>query len=144
MLAVALAIAVVATDASAVLIVREPWVRPSATAGAAEGFIELQSTEGATLVDVRCATAVSIAMLAPGAPRKTVRAIDLPAGRTVMLAPGKHRLALDGLSPPPRYGDRVAIVLTIAAADGSRREIPVNAEVRRHSPTDDHLHGHKH
>jgi len=35
-------------------------------------------------------------------------------------------------------------VLVIEGADGGTREIPVNAEVRRRSPTDDHRVPHKH
>jgi hypothetical protein len=36
------------------------------------------------------------------------------------------------------------MVLVVQAADGSRQEIPLEAEVRLHSPTYDHLHGHRH
>jgi hypothetical protein len=35
-------------------------------------------------------------------------------------------------------------VLIVEAAGGAMREIPVNAEVRRRSPTDDHIGKHKH
>jgi VCBS repeat-containing protein len=43
-----------------------------------------------------------------------------------------------------KLGDRVPLMLTIESGDGSRQEIPIDAEVRRHSPIDDHLHGHAH
>jgi copper(I)-binding protein len=144
LIAIGFAVALSATEATALLIVTEPWVRPSANARSAEAFMELTSTEGATLVEARCEAPASIEMRAPGTARASVRTIELPAGKKVMLAPGASRLALAGLAPPLRLGDRVALVLIVQAADGSRREVPVNAEVRRNSPTWDHQHGHKH
>ena len=78
-------------------------------------------------------------MLADGKARAAVTRIVLPAGETVLLAPGKARLAIVKLKKPLKLGDRVNFVLTVEAADGKTREIPVNAEVRRRSPTDDHV-----
>ena len=42
-----------------------------------------------------------------------------------------------------RLGDRLALTLTIEAADGSRQDIPVHAEVRMRSPVDDELRAHR-
>ncbi len=106
--------------------------------------MELRSSEGAKIVGVRSDIAADIAMRPPRATHATVREIALPAGTTVMLAPGGFRFTLAKLTRSLKLGDRVLLVLTIEAADGSRREIPANAEVRRHSVTDDHKHGHTH
>lgn len=144
MLAAGFAAALGATEAMAVFVVTEPWVRLSADAHSAEAYMELTSTEAAALVDVRCDAAKSIAMRSPGKSRASVKSIALPAGKTVALAPRAQRLALSGLHRNLSLGDHVAMMLVIANADGTRREIPVSAEVRLHSPTDDHLHGHAH
>ena len=143
-LACGLAIALIATDAAAIFIVTEPWVRLSPNARSAEAYMQLRSTEGATLVGVRSDATVNIEIRPPGTTRTSVRAIKLPAGETVMLAPGAHRFVLASLNRPLKLGDRVAFVLTIEAVDGSRSEISLSAEVRRRSPTDDHRRGHSH
>jgi len=138
------AIALGATDATAIFVVAEPWVRAGTNARSAEAYMELTSTEGATLIGVRCATTSSIEIRRPGTSRASIPELELPAGDKVMLAPHAYRLVLAGLDHPLKLGDRVAIVLIVMAADGSRREIPVDAEVRRRSPTDDHRRGHAH
>jgi hypothetical protein len=62
----------------------------------------------------------------------------------VVLAPDKHRLALEGLTRPLRVGERVPITLTIRALDGTTQDVAVDAEVRRQSPTDAHRRGSPH
>jgi len=106
--------------------------------------MELRSTEGATLVDVHSDTAATIGIRPPGKNPATITQLPLPAGTAVTLAPGGYRLALRHLARSLKLGDRVHFTLTIEAADGTRQEIPVNAEVRRHSPIDDELHAHHH
>ena len=83
-------------------------------------------------------------MRPPGTAGETVGEIRFPAGVTVLLAPGAYRFALAKLSRPLKLGDRVPLVLIVEAPDGSRQDIPVNAEVRRRSPTDDHKLPHRH
>lgn len=144
-LTVVLAIATMGSSgATSVLVVTEPWVRVAANGRSAEAYMQLRSSDGATVIDVRCDFATNVAMRPPGGSGATVHAIPLPPGVTVHLAPGAYRLALPNLERPLKIGDRVPVVLTVEAADGSRQEIPVNAEVRRRSPTDDHLRPHKH
>src|SRR6266496_3416171 len=58
--AFASAIALGASDATAIFVVAEPWVRAGTNARSAEAYMELTSTEGATLIGVRCATTSSI------------------------------------------------------------------------------------
>lgn len=138
------ALALVAADAAATFIVTEPWVRLAPDGRSAEAYMELRSSEGARLVAVRAEIAAGVALRAPGPERRAVAAIPLPPGDVVKLAPGAFRISLANLKRPLKLGDRVALMLTIEAADGSRQEIPASAEVRRHSPTDDHLRPHKH
>jgi periplasmic copper chaperone A len=134
----------IAIDAEAILIVSEPWVRISPNSRSAEGYVQLQSTEGATLVGIRSDATANIEMRQSGNTRASVGKIELPAGQTVMLAPGGQRFVLTGVRRRLKLGDHVAFVLTFMSADGKLQEIHVNAEVRQRSPTDDHLRGHRH
>ena len=143
-IALGLAAMLIATDAAAILVVSEPWVRVSPKAHSAEGYVTLRSTEGATLVGVRTDAAARIEIRKPGTTGASIGEIKLPAGETVMLAPGAQKFVLSNLSHPLKLGDRIGIDLTFMGADGERQQVHVNAEVRRHSPTDDHMHGHRH
>jgi VCBS repeat-containing protein len=62
----------------------------------------------------------------------------------VSLSPNGIRLRLERIVRTLKPGERVAIVLTIEAADGQRRDISVKAEVRRRSPADDERRAHVH
>jgi len=106
--------------------------------------MELLSSDGAKIVGVRSDITTDVTIRPPGARRTTAAEIALPAGKLAKLAPGGYRFALAKLTRSLKLGDRVALVLIVEAADGSRQEIPANAEVRRHSVTDDHKHGHAH
>lgn len=132
------------TISAAVFAVTEPWVRVAPNGRSAEAFMQLLSSDGATLVGARSVVVDKIDLRPPGDGKAAVREISLPAGVTVMLAPGAWRLALPALKRPLKLGDRVPLVLTIKAPDGGTQEIGIDAEVRRRSPTDDHLRPHSH
>ena len=70
--------------------------------------------------------------------------ITLPPGKLIALAPGAVRITLRRLTRTLKLGDRVSLVLAVVYDDGSRQSIPVNAEVRLHSPIDDELRAHHH
>ncbi|MET0682056.1 MAG: copper chaperone PCu(A)C [Casimicrobiaceae bacterium] len=144
LLAFGLTVGLAPAHAVALFVVTEPWVRVAPNARSAEAYMQLRSTEGATVVGVRSDVSADVAIRSPGITRGAVPGIRLPAGETVLLAPGALRLTLTRLSRPLKLGDRVPIVLTIESPDGSRQEIPVDAEVRRRSPTDDHRMLHRH
>jgi len=93
---------------------------------------------------VRCDTAKRIEIQPPGASAKPVSELLLPAGKKIVLAPNAYRVVLRDLSRTLKLGERVPMLLVVQGTDGSRQEIPLEAEVRRHSPTYDHLHGHHH
>jgi copper(I)-binding protein len=124
-------------------VVNQPWVRPASAGQTTEAYMDLTSTAGATLVEAASTAAATVVIRTPGK-QGGPPAVVLPAGTLVALAPGKYRIALRHLARTLKVGDRVALTLTIQAADGSRQDIPVDAEVRLHSPIDDDVHGHKH
>ena len=142
--AVALSLALVSAHAHAVFVVNEPWLRPAPAAQATEAYMQLMSSDGATLIGARSPIAGSVALLGAGGKRTSPMALPLPAGDTVVLAPGKFRIELGKIARTLRVGDRVPLTLVVRDATGASQEIDVDAEVRLRSPTDDHLHPHTH
>ena len=139
LLVVALALA--SAHAHAVIVVNEPWVRPAPAAQATEAYMELVSSDGASLIGARSPVAGSVKLLGT---HGSVMAVPLPAGRSILLAPGRFRLAFFKLARTLRVGDRVPVTLVLRDGSGATQEIEIDAEVRLHSPTDDHLHPHSH
>jgi copper(I)-binding protein len=132
------------SHAVAVIAISDPWVRVAPNGRSAEAFMEVRSSEGATIVGVESDVAAAVSIQRPGTQRSIADRITLPAGTNVKLAPGAYRLLLPKLNRSLKLGDRVALNLIVEASDGSRQAIPVNAEVRRRSAYDDHLHPHSH
>jgi copper(I)-binding protein len=140
-----LALLLLAPSASALFIVNQPWMRPAARGQSTEVYMNLTSTDGATVVAVRTDEAAAVAIVGPG--KGAVGSLPLPAGTVVALAPGKARLALTRLVRSVELGDIVGLTLTVEGTDGTRQDIPVRAEVRMRSPLDDekrahHTHAH--
>ena len=133
-----------AQHASALFVVNQPWVRPAQSTQATEAYMNLTSTEGATLVGAVSAAAGGVAIRAPGKTAGDLARLPLPAQSLVALAPGGYHLVLRRLVGTLKVGDRVQLTLTIENADGSRQDIGVNAEVRLRSPLDDEMRAHKH
>jgi copper(I)-binding protein len=134
----------VATNANAILVVSQPWVRVSSDQRSAEAYMALTSTDGAVLVGATTFAAAAIAIKSPGSPANVRIEIALPANVAVQLSPAAKHFVLTRLTKPLKLGDRVPLSLTIKSADGSVQELLVNAEVRRHSAIDDELNPHKH
>ena len=126
--------------AVAVTTVSDPWVRIAPDGKSAEAFMEIMSSEGATIVGAESDVSAEVPMQRPGRERAVAAWIALPPRTSVKLAPGDYRLLLPKLKRPLKLGDRVALSLIVEAPGGSRQTIPVNAEVRRRSAYDDHLH----
>jgi copper(I)-binding protein len=143
-LACGLGLGLMAQQASALFVVNQPWIRPAQKAQATEAYMNLTSTEGASLIGVASAGAATAAILAPGQTAGAVERVSLPAQKVVALAPDGYRIVMRRLTRTLKVGDRVQLTLTIEAADGTRQEVGVNAEVRLHSPIDDEMHAHKH
>jgi periplasmic copper chaperone A len=143
-LACGIGMGTMAQHASALFVVNQPWILPAQQAQATEAYMNLTSTDGASLVGVVSAAAASAAILAPGQTRGAVDRLPLPAQKVVALAPEGYRIVLRRLVHTLKVGARVPLTLTIEAADGSRQTVGVDAEVRLHSPIDDEMHAHKH
>ena len=146
---IALVLALFAPHAGAtgLFIVNQPWVRPAAAGKTTEAYMDLTSTAGASLVSVESADAASAAIVNPhpvSPPGKAPPSIALPPGKLIALAPGVTRITLRRLTRTLKLGDRVSLVLAVVYDDGSEQAIPVDAEVRLHSPIDDELRAHHH
>jgi copper(I)-binding protein len=137
-----------AAAGSGLFIVNLPWTRPAAAGASTDVYMNLRSSDGATLVGIRCELAATVSMELPDNVRRgkfrAVTRISLPAGETVRLVPGQSHFRLVSLRRPLKLGEHVVLVLTLEAADGSTQEVPVNAEVRRRSPSEDEMHAHGH
>jgi copper(I)-binding protein len=59
-----------------------------------------------------------------------VDGVDLPAGKTVKLAPGGYHVMLMGLNAPLQAGRSIPVKLTFELADKKRETIDLNIEVR--------------
>jgi copper(I)-binding protein len=125
------------TAALAVVTVNAPWVRPTPDRTATEAYLRLTSTEDATLKEIRSVLATSVVIRAAGSKSRTLPQLALPAGVPVILAPESVCLVLRGLAHPLAVGERIPLVLTIEATDGSRHQISVSADVRLRPPDDE-------
>jgi len=138
LLSLALGFSLAATEARAeTFVVTEPWVRAADDGRSAEGYMKLTSSEGTTLLSVTSFAAARVSICQPGQVCHKLKELDLPAGQLVQLAPASYRIRLQGLTRKLKLGARVSIALTIRHADGREQEIPIDAEVRLHSPTAD-------
>ena len=124
--------------------VKNAWVRPTApgqtTAGA---YMELESATAAALVAVESAAAARAELhtmsMDGGVMRmRPVRKIDLPAKKTVKLAPGGFHVMLIDVKRPLKEGDKVPLALTVQTPDGAKSTIKVEAEVRAAGGGADH------
>jgi copper(I)-binding protein len=141
-LAAAFAFALLAPDASALFIVNQPWVSPARKAQTTYAYMNLISTDGATLLSARSEDARRVSLHpAHGA---AAAGLALPAKSEVALAPGYDRLTLTGFTRTLKIHDRVKITLTVRDDDGTVRDVDVNAEVRDRSPVDDERRAHHH
>lgn len=129
-------------EAAAVITISEPWVRPGVARQGTEAYFEIASSEPLTLVGARSPAAATVLIRGPGSAVRVQAKLVLPPGSGIRLAPGANRLALGGLQRTLKLGERVPIVLLLEASDGSRRELPVDAEVRRNAPIDDERRAH--
>ena len=145
-LLLALGLALPAEVAQSLTVVNQPWLRPAAAARSTEAFMNLTSTEGATLVAVRSDSASETMLHRPARDARAIAELALPAGAIVELAPGHYRVSLRRLNHDVKLGDVVPMMLTIRNADGALQDIAVHAVARLRSPVDDErrAHGHQH
>ncbi|MEP6996750.1 MAG: copper chaperone PCu(A)C [Betaproteobacteria bacterium] len=142
--ALCLTLAFPATAAQALIVVNQPWVRPAAAGQSTEVYMNLTSTDGATLLAARTDSAAAVTLRRPGSNAQSAAELALPARTTVELAPGKYRFWLRRLTRTVNLGDVVALTLTIQGADGVRLDVAVQAVARLRSPADDERRAHRH
>ncbi len=117
--------------AAGVLAVRDAWI-PAPVPGqdVAAGYLSIESPVAARVVAAESDAARSVQFhqmsMDGGVMRmRRVDALELPAGRTVSLAPGGVHLMLMGLSQPLRPGATVSVRLTVSHGGGERRVVHV-------------------
>ena len=122
------------------------WARATAPAQKTAGaYAELTSTVDAALVSAASPLAERVELHSTTFDKGVMRMrpvdrIELPAGKTVKLAPnGIHLMAL-GLARQLKQGDKLPLVLTIQAPGQSATTMKIEAEVRAGTGTPAHVH----
>lgn len=116
--------------------VKDAWIRGTVAGQKATGaFMNLTSRAPARLAAVASPVAgaaeVHNMKVEGGVMRMfAVNGIDLPANRTVKLAPGGYHVMLMDLKQTLKAGDRVPLKLTFELAGGKRETIELEVEVR--------------
>jgi len=144
----ALLLIVFNTLAWADVTVKDPWARGTVAGQTASGaFLELQSSENATLIGVSSPVAgvVEVHEMSMDNGVMKMRAIprlDLPAGKTVALKPGGYHIMLMDLKKPLKKGESVPLTLKVEGKDKKLGTLEVQAEIRE--LTQPPMHEHKH
>lgn len=129
--------------------VKDAWIRGTVQGQNATGaFMELSGKSNARLVGVTTpltanAEVHSMSMENGVMRMSPVEGIDIPAGKSVKLAPGGYHVMLMNLKQPLNAGDKVPLKLTFELADKKRESINLVVDVRdiRGKPSGHH-HGH--
>ena len=131
----ALALFAVSLPVAADVSVTEAWARATVPGQKVSGaYMKIQSDADARLV----------AASSPAVPRvevhemrmdgdvmrmRELKAIELPKGKTVSLAPGGYHLMLMNLKQPIKAGELIPLILTIESG-GKQQTVEVQAEAR--------------
>jgi copper(I)-binding protein len=116
--------------------VKGAWVRGTVPGQKGTGaFMEITSTRASRLVAVASPAAGVVeihSMKMEGSVMKmfAVNGVDLPANRTVKLAPGGYHVMMTDLKQTLKAGDRVPLKLTFEMADKTRETLDLTVEVR--------------
>jgi copper(I)-binding protein len=137
---------IASTAAAADVKVDNAWARATAPAQKTAGaYAELTSTADAALVSATSPLAERVELHSTtfdgGVMRmRPMDRIELPAGKTVKLAPnGLHLMAI-GLVRPLKPGDKLPLVLTIQSAGRPSTTLKIEAEVRAGAGAPVHVH----
>jgi len=126
--------------------VKQPWIRGTVPGQTATGaYMEITSKVPARLVSVASPAAGAVEihdMKMEGGVMKmsAVNGVDLPANKTVKLAPGGYHVMLLALKRTMKAGDRVPLKLTFELPDKKREAVELSVEVRE--VTGEPKHGH--
>lgn len=116
--------------------VKNAWVRGTVPAQKATGaFMEITGKSATRLVHADSPIAGSVEIhnmtMENGVMKMfPVDGIDVPAGKTVKLAPGGYHVMFMGLKQQMKPGDRVPLKLTFELADKKRETLDLSVEVR--------------
>lgn len=127
---------VVPTAALGQIQVKDAWVRGTVPAQTATGaFMEITSKSDSKLVGAASPAAGKVEVhnmkMENGVMKMApVAAIDLPAGKPVLLGPGGYHVMLMDLKQQLKAGEKVVIMLSLEGADRKRQTMPVTADVR--------------
>ncbi|MBM3341396.1 MAG: copper chaperone PCu(A)C [Betaproteobacteria bacterium] len=116
--------------------VKEAWVRGTVPAQKTTGaFMDILGKTNARLVAAESPVAGTVEIhnmtVKDGVMRMfPVDGIDVPAGKTVKLAPGGYHVMLIGLKQQMKAGERVPLKLTFELADKKRESLELSVEVR--------------
>jgi copper(I)-binding protein len=122
------------------------WVRATAPGQkTAAAYLELTSKSDAALVAVESPSAARAELHSMGVDggvmkMRPVRRIELPARKTVKLAPGGLHVMLIGVKQPLKAGDKVPLMLSVESAGGVTSTITTEAEVRAAAGAAGHQH----
>ncbi len=129
--------------------VKDAWIRGTVQGQNATGaFMELTGKSNARLVGVTTPMTKNAELhhmkVESGVMKMSpVAGIDVPAGKTIKLAPGGYHLMLMNLQKPLNAGDKVPLQLTFELADKKRETVDLSVEVRDiRGQAAGHRHGH--
>lgn len=138
-------------QAPSAVVVEEAWVRPSVSGQQGTGgYMKLTARDSLRLVGASSPVAGvaevhEMKMDGEVMTMRAVRALDLPAGKTVVLAPGGLHLMLMDLSQPLLTGSSVPLTLVLQDSRGVERRVQTRLLVSPSAPvtaasTDAHKH----
>lgn len=116
--------------------VKDAWIRGTVPAQKTTGaFMEITGKTSARLIAVESPTAGVVEIhnmtMQNGVMRMfPVDGIDVPAGKTVKLAPGGFHVMMMALKQQMKAGERVPLKLTFELADKKRESLDLSVEVR--------------
>ncbi|TRZ60847.1 copper chaperone PCu(A)C [Pseudomonas alloputida] len=116
--------------------VSDAWVRASVPHQQSTGaFMVLTASSDSKLVGVASPVAKTVqvhemTMNGDVMGMREVKAVELPAGKAVILDPNGLHVMLMGLNNQVKEGDKVPLTLTIEDAKGAKETLDVQAQVR--------------
>ena len=116
--------------------VKDAWIRGTVPAQKATGaFMEITGKSNARLVGVESSAAQTVEIhnmtMQNGVMKMfPVEGIDVPAGKTVKLAPGGYHVMFIGLKEQMKPGSHVPLKLNFELADKKRESVELQVEVR--------------
>lgn len=118
------------------IVIKDAWVRGTVPAQKATGaFMEITGKTAARLVRAESPVAGNVEIhnmkMENGVMKMfPVEGIDVPAGKTVKLAPGGYHVMMMALKQQMKAGERVPLKLTFEVAGNKRESVELSVEVR--------------